>query len=120
MKNKLKSRLETKTPGPAERAKTCPNPKWGTVEWIRVYPWSLMDRKRRKRVKAILPPELVELLDMDVGRVPFLHAVAKRIGDRGTRTQALKALARVDQCGRFIVDCAVASALAEVWLRRVK
>lgn len=97
-----------------------PAPKWGTAEWIKAHPWSGMDCRRRRRVKAILPPELVELLDIDVGRVPFLHAAAKTIGDRGARTQALEALARADQCGRFIVDCAVASALAEVWLRRVK
>ena len=105
-----------KTSGPAERAKTCPNPKWGTVEWIRVYPWSLMDRKRRKRVKAILPRDLVELLDVDAGRIPFLHAAAKGIRDAGLKARALAALARADSYGRAVVDMAGASALADVWL----
>lgn len=106
-----------KTSGPVERAKTCPNPKWGTVEWIRVYPWSLMDRKRRKRVKAILPRDLVELLDADAGRVPFLHAVAKCVADAKVRPRVFMALAHADRYARDIVDMAVASALADAWLK---
>lgn len=107
--------MKNKTKG--GNAKACPNPRWGTVEWIRVYPWSLMDRKRRKRVKAVLPRELAELLDVDAGRIPFLHAVAKGIGDAGLKARALAALARADSYGRVVVDMAVASALADVWLK---
>ncbi len=107
--------MKSKTKG--GNVKACPNPKWGTVEWIRVYPWSLMDRKRRKRVKAILPRDLVDLLDADAGRVPFLHAVAKCVTDAKARPRAFMALAHADRYARDIVDMAVASALADVWLR---
>jgi len=30
------------------------NPKWGTEEWIRAYPWSQMDKDRRRRVRNLL------------------------------------------------------------------
>lgn len=29
-------------------------PKWGTKEWIMAYPWSKMDKNRRRRVRKVL------------------------------------------------------------------
>jgi hypothetical protein len=39
-------------------------PKWGTKEWIIAYPWSKMDKNRRRRVRKVLglDDELGELV----------------------------------------------------------
>ena len=42
-------------------------PKWGTEEWITAYPWSKMDKDRRRRVRKVLGlngnPEILEVVD---------------------------------------------------------
>lgn len=42
-------------------------PKWGTEAWITTYPWSKMDKDRRRRVRKELGlngnPEILEVVD---------------------------------------------------------
>ena len=63
-------------PKPVEKKTEAP--KWGTKEWIAAYPWSKMDRKRRRRVLAVLPREFSELVAQDAGQI-----FADRRGDAG-------------------------------------
>lgn len=92
-------------------------PKWGTKEWIAAYPWSKMDRKRRRRVLAVLPREFSELVAQDVGRVPFLNAVVTRVSFRNKQTadRVAKLMNTIDTSAVKVLDYAVAAALELVW-----
>lgn len=92
-------------------------PKWGTKEWIAAYPWSKMDRKRRRRVLAVLPREFSELVAQDVGRVPFLNAVVTRVSFRNKQTadRVAKLMSTIDTSAVKVLDYAVAAALELVW-----
>lgn len=96
-------------------------PKWGTKEWIAAYPWSRMDRKRKRRVLAVLPKETSELLAQDVGYVPYLHALATGVESaKPAASRVVKLLNAIDTSAVKVIDVVVASALEGVWAKEGK
>lgn len=92
-------------------------PKWGTKEWIAAYPWSRMDRKRRRRVIAALPKERGDLLAQDAGKVPFLHACMANtlFESKKTIERVCKLLDTIDASAVKVLDAVVAAWLTEAW-----
>lgn len=91
-------------------------PKWGTKEWIAAHPWSGMDRRRKRRVLAALPPECAEALELDTGGVPFLHALALKVPLRKkTADRVARLLAAADAAAVKIADLVAAAALERAW-----
>lgn len=92
-------------------------PKWGTREWIAAYPWSRMDRKRRRRVIAALPKERGDLLAQDVRKVPYLHACTAitRFSSKKGAERVRKTLDLVDSTAAKIMNAIVAAWLMEAW-----
>lgn len=97
-------------------------PKWGTKEWIAAYPWSRMDRKRKRRVLAVLPKETSELLAQDVGYVPYLHALAAGVefAKPAASSRVVKLLNAIDTNAVKVIDVVVAGALEGVWTKEGK
>ena len=92
-------------------------PKWGTKEWIAAYPWSKMDRKRRRRVIAALPKERGDLLAQDAGKVPFLHACMANtlFESKKAIEHVCKLLDTIDASAVKVLDAVVAAWLTEAW-----
>lgn len=92
-------------------------PKWGTKEWIAAHPWSKMDRKRRRRVLAALPGEFSELVEQDVGHVPFLDAVVAKVSFRSKQAadRVARLMSTIDTSAVKVLDYAVAAALELAW-----
>lgn len=92
-------------------------PKWGTKEWIAAYPWSQMDRKRRRRVIAVLPKERGDLLAQDVGKVSYLHdCMANTLfGSKKDIERVCKLLDLADSTAVKVMDAVVAAWLTETW-----
>ena len=98
---------------PAEKT----TPKWGTREWIAAYPWSRMDRKRRRRVIAALPKERGDLLAQYAGKVPYLHACVANtpFGSRKDAERVCRMLNLADSTAAKVMDAVVAAWLTEAW-----
>lgn len=92
-------------------------PKWGTKEWIAAYPWSRMDRKRKRRVIAALPKERGDLLAQDAGKVPFLHAcVAGTLFEsKKTADRVCRLMNTIDVSAVEVLDAVAATWLMEAW-----
>lgn len=98
-------------------------PRWGTKEWIAAYPWSRMDRKRRRRAERVVGKELVD--DLRAG--PFTCCILTRMEHvmekygakvpkpKGAQQRLERALVEVSRFERDLYDAAFAAALAGKW-----
>ena len=96
-------------------------PKWGTLEWITAYPYSRMDRKRRRRAEKAVDQEALKALEEG----PYtcclsrkMRYTAKAYGVNLAKKDAerlVKALATVSSYENAIYDCAFAALLGKAW-----
>lgn len=95
--------------------------KWGSANWIRMYPWSRMDRKRRARAERAVGEETVK--DLKAG--PFARCLTARLGQvmdrygvpisKPAQRKLEKMLLDLSAIERAIYDAAFGSALAKKW-----
>lgn len=97
-------------------------PKWGTEEWITAYPWSKMDKDRRRRVRKALGlngnPEILEVVDRLAKLVKCtVGALSERCYDMSVAdVEELKtAVERLNAFANRSVNTLVACELARKW-----
>lgn len=97
-------------------------PKWGTPGWIDAYPWSKMDKDRRRRVRKALGmnenPMEGQVVDLVAATV---RCIVRRLRARGVEVPANdieKAKAAVETLNVFFlrgVNTLIATDLASKW-----
>lgn len=98
---------------------------WGTLNWIATYPYSQMDRKRRKRAERAVGEETVK----DILKGPTFCAAATELAricgkygvtmTKSEERKLMKSLGYVLDLQLAVRDAAFGSALATAWgLRR--
>lgn len=97
-------------------------PKWGTEEWITAYPWSKMDKDRRRRVRKELGlngnPEILEAVGRLVKLVGCtMRALSERRYDMSVAdVEELKtAVERLNAFANRSVNTIIACELARKW-----
>jgi hypothetical protein len=96
------------------------SPKWGTMEWIMAYPWSRMDKNRRRRVRQVLKNEdksLFEPIGMASEYIDYLcKLLAKANIDIPKRTvkDTMEAATEVD----YFILCSRDELIAQALYRR--
>lgn len=104
-----------------ENCKSKDAARWGTPNWIATWPWSKMDRKRRKRAERAVGPEFMA----DFNKGPYTCCVANRIEAMKSKygialpakvqNKLEKALLTVNDIEHQIYDEAFGRALATAW-----
>ena len=104
------------------------SPKWGTREWIAAYPWSEMDKNRRRRVKKFLGPNSWAVRFIETGMVGSIPDEVRHLKKAlGLKHCTLlhswkeimdldKAIVTVDNFYKMVVDCLVECDLTERWI----
>lgn len=94
---------------------------WGTLNWISTYPYSKMDRKRRKRAERAVGPEAMDYFH----KGPFSCCLVTRMDEvmqkyglvlpKKCMARLEKALITVSNIERCLYDEAFGRALAIAW-----
>ena len=96
-------------------------PKWGTLEWNMAYPYSRMDRKRRRRAEKAVDQEALKALKEGPHTCCLsrkMYATAKAYGVNLAKKDAerlVKAFETVSGYENAIYDCAFADLLGKAW-----
>lgn len=94
---------------------------WGSLNWIFTYPYSKMDRKRRKRAERAVGPEVMA----DLHKGPFTCCLVERMHDvmqkynvsldKKSQARLEKAVLTVSYTENCLYDAAFGQALAKAW-----
>ena len=94
---------------------------WGSIQWIMTYPYSRMDRKRRRRAEKAVDQEALKALREGphtccLSRKMLATAKAYGVNLAKKDTERLvKALETVGGYENAIYDCAFADLLGKAW-----
>lgn len=92
-------------------------PKWGTWDWIKAYPWSDMDKDRKRRVRKALGLELPDFATVE-DDVNTTIDLLRRFGillNKKTYDKVMKNTLFVDDFLKASKNSIIAAALARKW-----
>lgn len=113
--------MSTKKKATAEKPEQAKVPKWGTPEWIMAYPWSKMDKDRRRRVRKVLKDEDQSLFTPMGGSAKYIGDYIKMLASikvsvpHRTIDEVKVAADRVDGFITGANDALIAMALCRHW-----
>ena len=92
-------------------------PKWGTWEWIKAYPWSEMDKDRKRRVRKALGLELPEFASVEADVIVNTDLMMQFgiLLNKKTREKVMKSAQFVDDFFKASKNSIIAAALARKW-----